>query len=205
VQIDTWYHLAVVKDGSAAKIYINGEEIAVGSAGSIVNNEHPLLLGRNEGTFYYQLNGTLDEVRFWNYARSEAEINAFMNDVLDGDETGLSAYYRFDQNEGDLLVDRTGNQNHGTLQNMDNSNWIPADWLTILEAPQNIQISIAEGIITLSWSGVNGATSYQIYSSETPDGEFTEETEGSFGETSWSAVASDSKKFYQVRAIANNK
>ena len=150
VQIDTWYHLAVVKDGSTAKIYINGEEKTVGSAGSIVNNEHSLLLGRNEGTMNYQLNGTLDEVRFWNYARSEAEITANMNDVLDGDEVGLTAYYRFDQLEGDLLIDRTTNNNDGALHNMDNSNWVSADWLATLEVPQNVQISITENSVTIT-------------------------------------------------------
>jgi hypothetical protein len=40
-----------------------------------------------------------------------------------------------------------------------------------------------------------------MYSSETLDSEFTEENEGAFDGTSWSNAASDSKRFYHVKAI----
>ncbi|ETR65199.1 MAG: hypothetical protein OMM_06107 [Candidatus Magnetoglobus multicellularis str. Araruama] len=43
---------------------------------------------------------------------------------LTGDESNLVAYFRFDNTTGSTLVDLSGNDNHGTLITMDNSDWI---------------------------------------------------------------------------------
>jgi hypothetical protein len=74
-----------------------------------------------------------------------------------------------------------------------------------LTIPENVQISIQDGIVTITWNGVTGATSYKIYSSDIADGEFTEETDGVFDGLSWSKVVSDFKKFYHVKAVKSSK
>jgi hypothetical protein len=66
---------------------------------------------------------------------------------------------------------------------------------------ENVKISIAEATVTITWNEVPEATSYKIYSSDIPDGEFSEETEGAFDGLSWSKVIGDSKKFYHVIAV----
>ncbi len=69
------------------------------------------------------------------------------------------------------------------------------------DSPENVQIYITENIVTITWNEVPDATAYKIYSSDAPDGEFTEETNGTFDGFSWSKVISDSKKFYHVKAM----
>ena len=68
------------------------------------------------------LDGSVDEVRVWDYARSVTEINQTMNEILNGDEAGLVAYFNFEDgvpvngNNGGItqVIDLTGNGN-GTL------------------------------------------------------------------------------------------
>jgi hypothetical protein len=50
-----------------------------------------------------------------------------------------------------------------------------------LPAPQNLSISAADGVVTLSWDAVTGAAQYHVYRAETPDGAYTLESDGTFG------------------------
>lgn len=56
--------------------------------------------------------------------------------------------------------------------------------------------------VELEWNAVSGATSYNVYSSDTPDGTFTLEPTGTgIAETSWiNFIDSQEKKFYRVTA-----
>ena len=54
--------------------------------------------------------GLIDEIRIWEVARTEAEINEFMMKILNGDENGLNALYSFD---GGDARDSTRNKNDG--------------------------------------------------------------------------------------------
>jgi hypothetical protein len=70
--------------------------------------------------------------------------------------------------------------------------------------PENVQISISAGVVLITWDEVSDVTSYRIYSSDTPDGEFTEDIEGIFNGTSWSIAGNNSKKFYYVKALKSS-
>ena len=92
----TWYHVAVTFNAAtgAMNLYKNG--VVVSSATAPAYTETVQELGRFIGTFYF--NGAIDEVRVWNLVRTPAEIAASANCQLNGQETGLIAYYNF--NEG---------------------------------------------------------------------------------------------------------
>ncbi|MFQ6041137.1 MAG: carboxypeptidase regulatory-like domain-containing protein [Candidatus Poribacteria bacterium] len=69
--------------------------------------------------------GLIDDLRIWNVARTQEEIQATMYTELQGDEPGLVAYYRFNTLEDldigeegfkvDDVRDWSGNDNHGDL------------------------------------------------------------------------------------------
>jgi hypothetical protein len=63
----------------------------------------------------HYLSGSLDEIRIWNIARSQQEIQAAMNSCLAGDESGLVGYWRLDETSGQLIIDSSPSGNHGTL------------------------------------------------------------------------------------------
>ena len=119
----TWKHIAVTYNANVAIIYINGvEDNRVAGTGNIVNSSYKVSIGENLQTTGSHYKGNIDEVRFWNLARTEAQIRATINCELQGTETGLVAYYKFNQgmNSGTntamtTVTDATANGNNGTL------------------------------------------------------------------------------------------
>jgi len=139
---EQWYHIAATYDGAVMRLYVNGNlDAQLPIAGNITANG-PFDIGFTSiapGTRY--LNGTLDEVRVWNYARCQADIMATMNCELSGSEAGLVSYYNFNQGvAGGVNVSRTtlpnnavsGTAFNGTLNNFSllsscTSNWVASN------------------------------------------------------------------------------
>jgi hypothetical protein len=102
-----WYHIAIVRDSSNLKVYINGsQEIAI--AAPTVSNDRQLRIGggRDGGSFANtDLNGWMDEVRVSNIARYTTTFTPsttqFVNDantllLLHMDGTDASTYFEDD-------------------------------------------------------------------------------------------------------------
>jgi len=50
-----------------------------------------------------------------------------MHKVLNGDEAGLVAYYRFDHASGNALSEYTSGDHNGTLKNMSDADWVRSE------------------------------------------------------------------------------
>jgi len=109
-----WYHIAAVNNGGSRKLYINGIEFNIsGSPLNVSANNDPLRIGSDySGRFF---DGRIDEIRIWNVTREQDDIIATMDTVLSGSETGLVAYYTFNEGSGIILYDQTDNGHDGTL------------------------------------------------------------------------------------------
>ncbi|ETR66444.1 MAG: hypothetical protein OMM_12786, partial [Candidatus Magnetoglobus multicellularis str. Araruama] len=127
-----WHHFAFTFNGQSLSLYIDGHLTSatnIGSNNSVYHHgTNSTLLGAevgdaNTATGAY-VSVIIDELRFWNVARSAAEIRTNMCKKITGSETGLTAYYRFDNSSGTSLIDLSNNNNDGILNNMDNSNWV---------------------------------------------------------------------------------
>lgn len=122
-----WTHVALTYDGSSFTVYVNGVIRALtGGAGTIGDADaarNDFMIGNRQlaARYFY---GQIDEVRIWNVARTGGEIAAAMNQPLRGDETGLLAYYQFNEGFGTTTADSTGHGLTGTLIN--NPLWDPA-------------------------------------------------------------------------------
>jgi len=96
VNDDQWHHIATTYDGAFMKIYIDGVlESALAASGNLYGSTGPLGIGYNYSAANYPFIGKIDEVRIWNVARTPAQIIAFMNTALSGNETGLVLNYDF--------------------------------------------------------------------------------------------------------------
>jgi hypothetical protein len=97
--IGIWTHVAFVYDPAIAKviIYVNGVQDGIGAASTPGNVAGSKFIIGNRDDLFTGLNGTLDDVRIWNVARTPSQILANMNNELLGTETGLKAYYTFNQ------------------------------------------------------------------------------------------------------------
>lgn len=98
-----WRHAAIVRQGGTFTLYINGAVDPIFAVYGGGNSAAPLLLGSfplRIGFGVHHLHGALNELRIWSVARTAGQINATMNRGLYGDEPGLLAYWRFDENGG---------------------------------------------------------------------------------------------------------
>ncbi|MCK4654823.1 MAG: T9SS type A sorting domain-containing protein, partial [Candidatus Cloacimonetes bacterium] len=113
ILLNVWYHIAVVAHSFSNRIiYINGFPANgswSGSANTMVYNGDEARIGQSRNTSF--CNGTIDDVRFWNYARSQLEIQSTMYSSLAGNETGLIGYWNF--NSINPWDDLSGNGNNG--------------------------------------------------------------------------------------------
>ena len=111
-------HVAATYEASTgtASLYINGVFDTSKSVGNSVSN--------STGNLYYgfdlvgsdpPLKGIIDEARIWNIARTESEIQSTMNQTLNGNETGLIGYWKFDEGTGTITYDATSSHNDGTI------------------------------------------------------------------------------------------
>ncbi|MFH1230652.1 MAG: LamG domain-containing protein [Planctomycetota bacterium] len=84
-----WYLITGVYDGSTMKIYIDGVlDNSVSQTGSIGNTTQSLTFGAsNDSPYYEQFNGLIDDVRIYNYARTQSQIQQDYN-------AGLSTHFK---------------------------------------------------------------------------------------------------------------
>ena len=111
---EQWQHVAMVFQDTLLSIFLNGVQVnQVTFISSQINtNSVNFCIG---ATGYlqsmYSFHGKMDEVRVWNVARTEEQIQANMFLSLNGDETGLVGYWNFDDG---TYNDITTNGNNGS-------------------------------------------------------------------------------------------
>ena len=125
IATDTWVHLAGTYDGSVFKLYENGVLVkSENSSTGFSSNTRALTIGSwpAESKFFP---GEIDEVRLWNTVRSDSDILNNKDSELVGNETGLVAYYQFneglpngDNTSATTVEDSTSNDFDGTINNM---------------------------------------------------------------------------------------
>lgn len=134
-----WHYVAVVYDPSASNKYrllVDGHVDTIGniSVSQNTGNSVKLNIGRRiDGSRFFD--GSIDEVRVYDYAKSDSAVAADMNKQFCSFPSGLKAYYRL--NDGTANSNNTGNNtasceitgaNNGVLNNFslsgNSSNWV---------------------------------------------------------------------------------
>ena len=99
---NTWYHAAATYDGSSIKYYLNGCLVnTIPATGNLVNTDLITGIGmqsQNPLATTENFRGNIDEVRIWNIVRTQQEIELYANFLIPTTQTGLIAYYKFDNN-----------------------------------------------------------------------------------------------------------
>ncbi|MGB3117151.1 MAG: LamG-like jellyroll fold domain-containing protein [Ferruginibacter sp.] len=180
---DKVYHVAMVYDGTILKFYRNGFLMSsISCTGNLITNDFLTTIG--EGATSpgpnYQHYGYMNEIRIWNVARTQAQIQQYMNSSLPspGTQTGLMAYYIFDN-----LLNKQGNAAfNGTLvgaasinTTVPQCNFIADSCVTVLPTcsshqdfsftqnicnPNNLTFNcLTQGSTGIEWNFGDGATS----------------------------------------------
>ena len=135
-----WHHAAATYDGTTWRLYLDGiqdgsltlpasrlprwDSIQHAALATALNST-----GVPEGYF----NGVLDEVRIWNVARTQAEIQVTINSRLSTPLTGMIARWGLDEGSGTVIHSSAGTTIDG---NIAQSNW---SW--IAGAPFNLNFN----------------------------------------------------------------
>lgn len=167
-----WYHIAASWDGvnkNSMKLYLDGQAVGnltvLGTAASGVTNiTESLKLGNwSEVGEPRYFNGAMDEVRIWNTERSQTQIQDNMYSPLSLPQTGLLAYYMFDNgaatananNAGrNTVYDYSGNNQTGTITNFalngTTSNWTES-YAMVRPVPTSASTIYSNGF-TANWT-----------------------------------------------------
>ena len=125
--LNTWTHVAMVFDGTAAtnatrlKLYINGVQKTLTFSGTIPayteNNTTPLMVGKGVA-------GRFDDIRLWDRALGAGTIAGWYNRQVNSshpDYTGLRAAFDLNEGNGTDLQDLSSYQNNGLV--LGNTAW----------------------------------------------------------------------------------
>ncbi len=99
VVANTWYYVAVTYNGITVTPYVNGM-VQTTSTIALNTTNSALYMGSDVSNTNY-LDGSLDEMRIWSVARTQAQIRENMYLTLTGGEAGLVSYYQFNETSGD--------------------------------------------------------------------------------------------------------
>ena len=117
---NTWYHAAFTYDGTALKLYLNGNLEATLASTCIPRYDSiqhaglgTYLTSTGASSGYFQ--GVLDEVRIWNVAHTQASIQSTINSELTSG-TGLVARWGLNEGTGTTAASSVGSF-PGTLTN----------------------------------------------------------------------------------------
>lgn len=176
--LNTWQHIAGVFDQNKISIYVNG--VFSGSTAvtsfSLPVSTVTAKIGLDGFSSYYL--GSIDEVRIWKEARTQCQINTYMNCEIPTTGTNLLANYHFNQGMDaspnptvTTLTDASGNAYTGALTNFAltgaTSNWrapggVVSGFTTAL-APPTVGSTVTNSVICSGNSTTlngTGATTY---------------------------------------------
>ena len=194
-----WHHIAVVYDPTLSTkvyLYIDGSLETSGNFSAVTMNTSTstIRIGRRVDNNNY-FDGSIDEVRIWNIARSASDILGAMNSEFCTAPTGLVAYYKANQgtaggtNTGMTTLDDNVGTNDGTLANFSlsgsSSNWVTGKSLAAGGTADSVAI-----------------TSCGPYTA--PSGNNTWATSGNYIDTAMSSTGCDSILFIDLTVKANS-
>ena len=129
---ERWVHLAGVYDAAnlLLSVYVDGRQVATAKA-SVVRpaSDEP---AKARTILADDLDGRIDEVRIWQTARDADEIYQGFTTHLSGGDSGLVAYYRFDDGTFPANTSGKADWTHGQIQEFTTGfrgNWVD-DWFS---------------------------------------------------------------------------
>jgi gliding motility-associated-like protein len=179
IPLNKWTHVAVTRSASGlVKLYINGVLDASTATLALTgqNTNSRVIGGKLVGsTLYGSFKGAIDELKAWNSERTAQQILAGMGSEQVGNETGLIAYYNFNQgiaggsNTAITTVQNltpTANLN-ATLTNIAktgaSSNFVAGVWPVVITQPAPTSTVCAGTVATLTATAVGPQLTYQWY------------------------------------------
>jgi len=134
-RLNQWQHVALVRENNSSSVtfYINGRSVYTGTSGAVGsgglrNSNFNFTLGAMtndvsnlDAAPIYPFIGSIDEVKVWQIARTQAQINSDMNTYGPINNSDLKIYYDFNDVSGTTLVNRASGALSSTNLTLKNS------------------------------------------------------------------------------------
>ena len=122
IALNSWQRCAMVVDRTTneLRLIVDGVQVAANSIATVglVSNGNPVVLGAQTDTsnlYSNRLTGLLDEIRFWDDARTIPQITSTQHSKLSTTTSGLIGYYQADQGIGTVLFDYSTSNKNGVV------------------------------------------------------------------------------------------
>ena len=186
-----WHHIACTYDGTDMKLYMDGELISSKNNPGAAIKQQAIKTGIGNQNGDAPLNGTLDEIRIWNTARTQEELKEYAHKTLTGSESGLVSCFNLDKAEGNTFKDGAGNHD-GTMTG--GVSWAESKAL-ITPFATGAADTLNNGF-TATWDSIPNASKYYLRVATDPL--LTEPVEG------WESVDVGSDTAYSVTGLQEN-
>ena len=106
--MDEFTNIIITNDGKKLKIYANAIlKDSIAFTGGLETESNPIVLGARNiaGAYTNHFSGYIDEVLVWNTTLTSNQIKQNYGRYLIGNETGIAAYWRIDENAGSRIYD----------------------------------------------------------------------------------------------------
>jgi len=128
VPVQQWCHIAMTRSGSTFKFFINGVLMqTVSSSTSLYENNSTFAIGQQSpdscNCNYMKSGCSMYNLRIWNVARTDSQIQMFRNTILPNNTSNLVANYLLSDGTN-TLADRTTNALNTTIQNYNSAQWV---------------------------------------------------------------------------------
>ncbi|MBS2099391.1 LamG-like jellyroll fold domain-containing protein [Carboxylicivirga linearis] len=111
-----WHHVAAIVTENSRTLILDGVEYNEAANFTPVDwTQEKTYIGAWDGYWSRTFSGLVDEVKIWNDSISPEILSANKYDALNGDETGLLAYYSFDLQNSSQAVDMAADAHHGLI------------------------------------------------------------------------------------------
>ncbi|MBS1645984.1 MAG: VCBS repeat-containing protein [Bacteroidetes bacterium] len=153
---NVWTNVMVTSQGNNWMLYVNGAAYTFTTTVIPNTPSGSFAIGSNQGGTE-KFDGDIDEVRFWNRALCQTEIQNYLYGELPMPQNGLLAYYKFNEGAAGLnnasvttIRDSSGNSNDIPMANFTlngaNSNWVTPGAVTSASyAPAYVAPTITVG------------------------------------------------------------
>ncbi len=114
-ELNTWYHLALVWDGTHVTGYLNGIQSQQIDGGACLSSPTDnITFGGPTGSRWFQ--GLIDDVRVYNVNKLPATILNHANNIFN-DEDGIVGQWNCNEGSGGIATDSSGQSHDGTIYN----------------------------------------------------------------------------------------
>ncbi len=159
---NVWHHAAATYDGTTWRLYLDGNLEATLIVNAMPRSDSIQGSGlgamfTSTGTALGHFEGTLDEARVWNYARTQSQIQGTVNSPVTDPQPGLVARWALDETSGTTVGSTAGTNVPGTIVNTGYA-WVAGSPSVVNHAPGATLTAPASGATNVSTTPTLSAT-----------------------------------------------